>query len=193
MFFDRRRLIRGACALGSGVIVLAAAWPAHAESGYDLWLRYAPVENGQQRARYRASLKSIVVQGDSRTAALIRAELERGLGRMLGTPASPAARVQGGAIVVGTPSSSPLVAGLGWDKDLAALGDEGYVIRSTRIGAHAATVIASGGEIGALYGTFHLLRLLQTEQPIEPDVVRIVERAQRAAGLFFFHPACFVP
>ena len=167
MFFDRRRLIRGAGALGFGVTLLAAARPVHAESGYDLWLRYAPVENAERRAAYRASLKSIVVPGRSRTAALIQAELQRGLGRMLGTLVPLAERVQDGAVVVGTPSSSPLVARLRWEKDLAMLGDEGYVIRSTRIGAHAATVVASRGEIGALYGTFHFLRLLQTEHPIE--------------------------
>jgi len=174
LFFDRRRLVRGAGALGFGVIVLAAACPVHAESGYDLWLRYAPVENAERRAAYRASLKSIVVAGRSRTAALIQAELQRGLGRMLGMPVRLAERVQDGAVVVGTPSSSPLVARLGWDKDLALLGDEGYVIRSTRIGARAAAVVASRGETGALYGTFHFLRLLQTEQPI--GAVNVSER-----------------
>ncbi|HEU0107536.1 MAG TPA: alpha-glucuronidase family glycosyl hydrolase [Vicinamibacteria bacterium] len=168
MFFDRRRLIRGAGALGFGVIVLAAARPVHAESGYDLWLRYAPVENAERRAAYRASLRSIVVQGGTATTQAIVVELELASRRMLGSSV-PFGRTiwDDGALVVGTPSNSPLVAGLGWDKDLAALGDEGYVIRSTRIGAHAATVVASRGEIGALYGTFHLLRLLQTEQPIE--------------------------
>ena len=69
-----------------------------------------------------------------------------------------------GALVVGTPATSPLVAGLGWAKDLAPLGPEGYLIRSTRVGGHAATVIASSGEAGTLYGAFHLLRLMQTGQ-----------------------------
>ena len=175
MFFDRRRLIRGAGALGFGVIVLAAACPVHAESGYDLWLRYAPVENAERRAAYRALLKSIVVQSRTATARAIVVELELASRRMLGSPVPFGETISDdGALVAGTPSSSPLVARLGWDKDLAVLGDEGYVIRSTRIGAHAATVVASHGEVGALYGTFHLLRLLQTEQPI--DALDVSER-----------------
>ena len=175
MFFDRRRLIRGAGALGFGVIVLAAARPVHAESGYDLWLRYAPVENAERRAAYRALLKSIVVQSRTATARAIVVELELASRRMLGSPVPFGETISDdGALVAGTPSSSPLVARLGWDKDLAVLGDEGYVIRSTRIGAHAATVVASHGEVGALYGTFHLLRLLQTEQPI--DALDVSER-----------------
>jgi len=36
---------------------------------------------------------------------------------------------------------------------------------------HAATVIASAGEAGALYGAFHWLRLVQTRQPLaDPDI-----------------------
>ena len=59
-----------------------------------------------------------------------------------------------------------LVAGLGWTDALARQGKEGYLIRSTRIGAHAVTVIASDADVGALYGAFHFLRLLQTGQPV---------------------------
>ena len=69
-------------------------------------------------------------------------------------------------LVVGTPSSSPLIARLGWSEDLARQGREGYVIRSTRVGTHSVTVIASQADVGALYGAFHFLRLLQTGQPV---------------------------
>ena len=40
------------------------------------------------------------------------------------------------------------------------------MIRSATVNRHAAIVIASRGEVGALYGAFHLLRLMQTEQPV---------------------------
>jgi len=45
LLLDRRALVRRAGALGLGLALLAAARPARAESGYDLWLRYAPVES----------------------------------------------------------------------------------------------------------------------------------------------------
>jgi alpha-glucuronidase len=81
-------------------------------------------------------------------------------------------------LVVGTPATSPLVAGLGWAKDLSPLGPEGYLIRSTRIGGHAVTVVASSEEAGALYGAFHLLRLMQTGQDVTD--LRIAERPRLA-------------
>jgi alpha-glucuronidase len=68
--------------------------------------------------------------------------------------------------VVGTPTSSPAIAALGWQQMLAALGTEGYLIRSTTIGGHPVTAIASAGEAGTLYGTFHFLRLIQTGRPL---------------------------
>ena len=70
-------------------------------------------------------------------------------------------------MVVGTPDSSPLINRLGWQRQLAALGPEGFRIRSVKLAGRSVTVIASSGETGALYGAFHFLRLMQTLQPIE--------------------------
>ena len=180
MLFDRRALVRRAGALGLGLVALAGARPARAETGYDLWLRYAPVENAERRAAYRSAVTSIVAAGRTPTGALVRAELERGLGRMLGAAVPSGDDVQAdGALVVGTPSTSRLVASLRWDKSLAAAGDEGFVIRSARLGGHDVTVIASRGDTGALYGAFHFLRLLQTEQPIADLDVTERPRIQR--------------
>ena len=142
--------------------------PARAETGHDLWLRYAPVQDANLRASYLRSAAAIVVPGGSPTGRVITDELQRGLQRMLGTrvPTSPA--VVPGAIVAGTPATSPSIASLGWGTRLAALGPEGYVIQSVKMGQHPVTVVASAGEAGALYGTFHLLRLIQTGQAITP-------------------------
>jgi len=90
LLLDRRALVRRAGALGLGLAALAGARPAWAETGYDLWLRYAPVESAERRAAYRSAVTSIVAAGRTPTGAVIRAELERGLGRMLGAPVRPA-------------------------------------------------------------------------------------------------------
>jgi alpha-glucuronidase len=172
-----RRILRVGLVLG--LLLAALPRPAQAETGYNLWLRYVPTENAERRREYRRAATSIVAPSRTPTGAIVRAELQRGLGQMRGEPVPLAERVQKGAVVVGTPSSSPLVAGLGWDKDLAALGDEGYVIRAARVSGHAVTVIASRGEVGTLYGAFHLLRLLQTEQPIAGLDLRERPRIQR--------------
>jgi len=143
---------------------------ANAETGYDLWLRYVPVEYKNLQAAYRKTISIVVIQHQSATSRIIASELQRATKGLLGVQPRIAARVDAdGAVLIGTPATSPLIAGLGWTEPLARAGDEGYVIRSATIGTHskhAVTVIASQGEIGTLYGLFHFLRLMQTQQPI---------------------------
>ena len=146
---------------------------APAEDGYKLWLRYAPL--GAAAATYRRTLRQLVIEGSSPTLGIIRTEIGQAVGSMLGAPLPLASQgLADGALVIGTPAISPLIRGLGWQSELGQLGPEGFVIRSARIEKHPVVAIASDGEIGALYGAFHLLRLLQTAQPIER--LNIVER-----------------
>ena len=73
------------------------------------------------------------------------------------------------------------MATLGWQTRLTELGAEGYVIRPARVGSRRAVVIASQGEVGALYGTFHFLRLIQTGQPV--STLDVAERPRMARRL----------
>ena len=163
-------MIRSRRVLGGCAALVAAGGLAvglHAETGYDLWLRYPRLTDVDQRASYRQSATAIVVPQQSPTADVIAAEIQRALRGLLGVDVPRVSRARSdGAVIVGTPSMSPLVAALGWTDALARLGDEGYVIRSTTVDGHAATVIASSGEAGALYGVFHWLRLMQMHQPL---------------------------
>jgi alpha-glucuronidase len=151
------------------VLAFAAATPAaivRAETGHDLWLRYVPVDNPSLRDGYRRSITSLVLRGKTGTDELIRAELQRGIRGLLGTDIVIAQAVdRDGALVVGTPGSE-YIASLGWAKDLARVGSEGYVIRSAIVNGHAVTVIASSSDVGALRGAFHFLRLIQTSRRV---------------------------
>lgn len=139
--------------------------PAHAEDGYELWLRYRPLP-AEQVDGYRAFASRLVAGAATPTQAATRAELLRGLGGLLGEPPPLSDAVaEGGTLIVGTAQSSPLIARL--RLDIRDLGREGYLIRSVVIDGHAATVIAANDDIGALYGAFRFLRLLQTRQPID--------------------------
>ena len=102
------------------------------------------------------------------TLEAARLELSRGLSGLLGqeVPYSDAVS-KDGVIVVGTPETSPLIAGLNLSADLAKVGDEGYLIRSVSVGGKKATAIAGNTEIGALYGTYAFLRLMQTQKPVQ--------------------------
>lgn len=161
-------LVRFTVGLALGAALLAQAGPAYGETGYELWLRYRLVDDAALLAEYRKNITSIVVEADSPTARVTRAELRRGLGGLLGAELPVAGEIKGdGAVLAGTPSNSPLVAALDLGGALADQGTEGYVIRSVSHGSHRITVIASTGETGVLYGAFHFLRLLQTGQSIQ--------------------------
>lgn len=145
---------------------VALAAPPADEDGYKLWLRYE--QPGAAARRYRQIVRAIRVDGGSATSGVIRDELHSAIASMLGTafPVDNAGLAEG-TLLVGTPASSPAIRDLNWNKELSSAGDEGFVIRSTRIAGHPVTVIASTGDIGALYGAFHFLRLMQTGQAID--------------------------
>jgi alpha-glucuronidase len=150
------------------VALLAFVAPnLHAENGYDLWLRYRLVDDPALLQAYRSGVSQLVAVGDSPTLRVTRAELVRGLKGLLGADVEVAATPsRAGALVIGTPSGSPAVASLRLARDLAPLGDEGYLIRTVQIGGRSATVIAANSDVGVLHGAFAFLRLLQTHRPI---------------------------
>jgi alpha-glucuronidase len=143
------------------------------EDGYRLWLRFAPPDGNVEA--YRQSIRQVLVEGVSDTAGIIRKEMSSALLTMLGRSISVAqSGVAEATIVIGTPANSATVGGLRWESDLARIGREGFVIRRARAANRNIIAIASEGEIGALYGTFHFLRLIQTGRPI--DRLDITER-----------------
>jgi len=161
------------------LIALLATGLAHAEDGYDLWLRYHPIADEATRAHYREAASEVVppeapeLQEATKrhgppvtTLNLVQAELTRGLSGLLDRPEpvvpSP---TRDGSIVFGTPKSSTLVAKL--NLPLQRLAAEGFLIRALTHEGHHITVIAANSEIGVLYGAFHLLRLIQTQQSID--------------------------
>ena len=157
------------------LVVLAGATAAHAEDGYDLWLRYHRVADSARLQQYQGLISSVLVEGESPTARAVSVELQRGLRGLLDRDVPIVTRVtQDGTVVSGTPDQSPTIAALGLDAQLREAGSEGYILRSMAVGGRRAIVIAANAEVGVLYGAFHFLRLLQTHQPLEP--LSIAER-----------------
>jgi alpha-glucuronidase len=152
--------------LPRGAAAANAPIPAD-EDGYDLWLRYRLVSDATRLAEYRRAVSHVVVSGDSATLDAARQELAAGLSGLLGreVPLS-SRREQGGALILGTPQSSEVVAALPGADRLAGLGAEGYLIRATRVGGEPAIVIAANSDLGVLYGAFRFLRQLQTERAL---------------------------
>ena len=158
---------KGLIATIAVAVIFVTGVISKAEDGYRLWLRYDPLPKHTNES-YRPLIASVVVPGDSATLEVVRTELVSGCSGLLGSAVPVASEVnRDGAVIAGTPKSSPQIRRLGWERQLADLGPEGFYIRSLKIEHRSVIVIASSGEVGALYGAFHFLRLLQTLQPID--------------------------
>jgi alpha-glucuronidase len=141
------------------------AQTALAEDGYDLWLRYRPLPQ-QQRALYIPVTAQLVMPTPSPTLAVAKDELLRGLNGLLSQVPASVERVSApGTLLVGTAQSNPEIARL--DLGLQALSPQGYVIRRRNVAGQPTLVVAASDDVGVLYGVFHFLRLLQTQQPLQ--------------------------
>lgn len=152
------------------VVLLACAGVARAEDGYGLWMRYQPIA-ATVAADYRRQLAEVVAPDRTPMQRATRDELARSLPGLLGTaPPMRTAISTDHALVLGTPQSSALVAAFG--NEVATLGDEGFLIRRVRIEGRDVLLVAARRDVGVLYGTFHLLRLLQRGMPLQGLDVR---------------------
>ncbi|MGH3490143.1 MAG: alpha-glucuronidase family glycosyl hydrolase [Actinopolymorphaceae bacterium] len=190
--WTRRRFLAGTALTGTGVALAGsslldsaaaeAAWVMLAappeEDGYELWLRYRLlVDRPDLLSSYRQTLTHVVAPPAGGTAVERSAvrELRRGLTGILGRPVPQTTAPDGdGALILGTPESSPLVAAHADAAELRQLGPEGFVLRRSTVNGAAAVLLASEGARGVLYGAFHLLRLLQTYRRI--DRLDVAER-----------------
>ena len=168
------------------------------EDGYRLWLRYDQVADHDRLREYRRMMSGIFTEENGQLLTSARSELATGLRGLLGRALPELGHPARGAVVLGTLESPAVRARLAGalPRDL---GPEGYAIRATRSGL----TIAGGGPAGALYGAFHLLRLIQTGRSLQrvdirevptnstrmvdhwADLDRNVERGY--AGLSIFH------
>jgi alpha-glucuronidase len=137
------------------------------EDGAELWLRYPQVPIPGRLAEYRASFTHVVSEGGGVSTDIAEAELVDGLSGLTGSSVGVSAAVQGaGGVVIGTPSSSPLIAGLPLAQRLAALGPEGYLVETADVAGQSVIAVASSSEVGVLYGSFALLRHLQSHSSL---------------------------
>jgi len=144
-------------------LVAACGFLAHAENGYEAWLRYRTLAAGERLEKCQRLVRRVVADQDSEAVKAAGDELTRGLCGLLGRPiALTHGSVRDGDVILGTAKSRIVVEKIQPDV-LRRLGPEGFLIRSVPVGKGAAIVIAGQEDRGAVYGAFHFLRLLQTE------------------------------
>jgi len=138
------------------LLILAALSALHAETGYNAWLRYAPLDNPP-------ALPAVVsVAAPSVLETSAQQEMIRGLRGMTGrTLRAETGLPKENAIVIGT------VAQLAPELHLTAtLGPDAYLLKTVVSGARRYIVVAGGDERAALYGAFALLRKIALSEPI---------------------------
>jgi alpha-glucuronidase len=157
-------MLRKLLAILSAFLCFGLTNQGHAEDGYDLWLRYQPLESAA-KARVAPLITNVVGSADRPTIRAATEELQRGIKGLFGQDLVQRETVmQDGAVLV-TRADSPLLQGI--DLPFAKLGEEGYLIRTAKVQGKRTTIIAGNSDVGALYGVFHFLELLQTGQPID--------------------------
>ena len=137
-----------------------------AENGYDLWLRYKQVDNKSLLATYKQNLNEFIIPGNSPTLSIIKDELTLACDGLLGSKTSFTSSLKRDGTVIIAIGTSPLISSAGIAVKLKESGTEGFLITSKILNGKKCIVISANTETGLLYGTFHLLRLIQTQQPI---------------------------
>ncbi len=143
------------------------------EDGYRLWLRYTPVKLARPQ-KQQSIFSNIYINVKTETGRVIAAELATGLAGMLGIQPQINPVKKAGTFV-------EISAGPGYGitkKELKKAGNEGYIIKTIQHKKNKIIVIKSSGDAGLLYGAFHLLRLLQTNKPV--DKLNITESPELA-------------
>lgn len=159
-------------ALPIGFALLAYTLSAASESGYELWLRYAPLPE-KQRSLVASVARTVVAPcpGAERWQAALD-ELQRGIAALTGQSMEPKSSIGDGSIIVGTmnclaPSYQRFV-----DAPQLAHAD-GYSIRAGEVDGAAVTVIGARGSSGLIYASFAWLRALQSGA--DPRSLRIAD------------------
>lgn len=148
-------------------LITFMACSVKADDGYRLWLKYDKITDATLLASYKSMISSVEVEGNSPTMKAIRDEIDMGLSGLLGEKITASNKpVNNASLIIGTPVNSPTIKSLGFDEVLKPLGKEGYLIRTLKYQGKTSVIVAANTEIGALYGTFGLLRLLQTGKSI---------------------------
>lgn len=137
------------------------------EDGYELWLRYRPIEDEKLKKEYADVIRYIVVEGNSQISQSIKDELRDGLLGLLQQSIPLASDVTGGTLAVAIGTSSEVAEKFGLMEQVEKLHPEGFIIKALGDGAEKVTVIASPTDRGALYGAFRFLSQLQSNRSIE--------------------------
>jgi len=149
------------------LLLLSCMASLRAEDGYRLWLRYQRVSDAALLQTYRNSLTGLYLPGASPTIRAAQQELLTALPALLDKKVPILQQARGASLAAGTLQQLGAIAGDIPASALQQAGTEGFCIFSIAAPVKR-IVITANTDAGVLYGVFHFLRLLQSQQPIQP-------------------------
>ena len=143
-----------------------------AETGYEAWLRYAPLEKGAAQ-KYASLPAGVVVLGDSAALRTAQDELIRGVRGMLGkTLRAGKSLPQEKAILLGTLAEVHAAApALPMPRELR---EDGFALLTGQVRGFEGLVVTATTDRGVLYGVFALLR----KMALGEEVAKLNERQE---------------
>ncbi|SDZ60513.1 alpha-glucuronidase [Evansella caseinilytica] len=142
-------------------------------NSYACWLQYKKIANVAYEKKVKLFLETVVAAESSTVMETALEELQAAVSKMTGVHLEKSAEPPANhGIVLSTAAHFHQEEIIGRHV-LAGLGADGYVIRSLATDRKKLLYLVGKTDKGVLYAVFHLLRLLQTEQPLEQ--VNIVE------------------
>jgi alpha-glucuronidase len=149
------------------LVVNVFAPVAFAEDGYDLWMRYAPLDHAPKGA---PGYVQVACNDLSPTMQVAVDEIERATASMLSRSVKQTGERRARSLVLASPACQEGVAS-GSLPSAEDVGAEGYSIRSTQLNGRSVTLIAAQSDIGVLYGVFtYLQRLAEGKSLAQLDI-----------------------
>jgi len=147
-----------------GIVVFLFTFQQHtfAEDGYELWLRYPKVENKIQSDLISELLKTVVIRDQIATYEIVKDELSRAaLGLINKEVLYSENRTKNEGLIIGTPDNFTEFQSSEIKQSLELVGEDGFLIQFLNDERKTIAII-SNTPVGSLYGTFRLLRLIQS-------------------------------
>ena len=149
------------------LVIFICAHRCFAEDGYRLWMRYDKISDRKLLNEYRKQINVITVAGNSPTLNIIKEELQKALSGLLNNSYKISSSVSDNATLIAGNIKQLNVINITVNKEnLNSIGAEGFIIFTQNNFGKKRIIITANTDIGVLYGTYHFLQLLQTNQSI---------------------------
>ncbi|MEO8254742.1 MAG: alpha-glucuronidase family glycosyl hydrolase, partial [Flavobacterium sp.] len=138
-----------------------------AQLDYKLWLQYPKIENSKTIQEYQSNTKGIYAFGTTETIQVAVKELQLAYNGMLGQEISKLSKSnEANTLLLGNTSNLNQELQKNCAKELESISNEGFIIKTITLNNKKQLLITGKTDIGVLYGVFHFIRLLQTNQSI---------------------------